>query len=100
MVKFFVLRFIILLFQIFTDFKEAYDLGKMEVIYNILIVFGIHMNLVSLIKSCLFETSSKFWVGKYLSDLYPIRNDLKNGNVLSPFPFQLCCRVRYWQDSV
>jgi hypothetical protein len=32
--------------HLFTDFKKAYDSAKMEVLYNILIEFGVHMNLV------------------------------------------------------
>jgi len=34
-----------------------------EVLYNILILFGIHMNLGRLMKLCLRGTSSKFWLG-------------------------------------
>jgi len=44
------------------------------------------MNLVSLLKMCLPETSGRFWVGKNMSYLYSIRNVLKNGDFLSPFP--------------
>jgi hypothetical protein len=35
------------------------------------------MNLVRLIKICLNETYSKVRIGKYLSDNFPIQNDLK-----------------------
>jgi len=45
------------------------------------------MNLVRLIKMCLPETSSRFWVGKNLSDLCSIRNGLKNGDSLLLFTF-------------
>ena len=45
--------------QIFTDFKKAYDLVRREVLYNILIEFGIHMKLVRLIKMCLTEIYKK-----------------------------------------
>jgi hypothetical protein len=40
--------------------------------------FGIPMKLVTLIKMCLNETCSRFLVGKYLSDMLPIRNGLKH----------------------
>ena len=51
------------------DFKEAYDSVRKEVLYNILIEFGIPMKLVKLIKMCLTETYSRVRVGKNLSDV-------------------------------
>ena len=50
--------------QLFIDFKNAYDSVRREVLYNILIEFGIPMNLVRLLKMCLNETYSRVWVGK------------------------------------
>jgi hypothetical protein len=55
-----------------------------EVQYNILIEYGAPMKLVRLIRVCLNETYSKFRIGKYLSDIFPIRNGLKQGNALPP----------------
>jgi hypothetical protein len=57
---------------------------RREVFYNILIEFGVPMNLVRLIKMCLNETYSKVCIGKHLSDSFPIQNGLKQGNALSP----------------
>ena len=45
--------------------------------YNILIEFGIPMKLVRLIKMYLNETYSRVRVVKHLSDMFPIRNGLK-----------------------
>jgi hypothetical protein len=42
--------------QLFIDFKKAYDSVRREVLYNILIEFGIPRKLVSLIQMCLNET--------------------------------------------
>jgi len=56
-------------------------------LYNILIEFGIPKNLVRLIKMCLTETYSRFRVGKNLSEMFPIRNGLKQGDALSPLLF-------------
>jgi hypothetical protein len=41
--------------QLFIDFKKAYDSVRREVLYNILIEFGIPMKLVRLVKMCLNE---------------------------------------------
>jgi hypothetical protein len=50
--------------QLFIAFKKAYDSVKREVLYNILLEFGIPKKLVRLIKMCLNETHSKAHVGK------------------------------------
>jgi hypothetical protein len=42
--------------QLFIDFRKAYDSVRREVLYNILIEFGITRKLVGLIKMCLNET--------------------------------------------
>ena len=70
--------------QLFIDFKKAYNSVRREVLYKILIEFGIPRKLVSLIKMSLTETYSRVWVGKNVSDRFPIRNGLKQGNALSP----------------
>ena len=36
---------------------------------------------------CLNETYSRFQGGKYLSDIFPIRNGLKQGDALLPLLF-------------
>jgi hypothetical protein len=70
--------------QLFIDFKKAYDSIKREVLYNILLEFGIPKKLVRLIKMCLNETYSKVYIGKLLSDKFPIQNRLKQGDDLLP----------------
>jgi len=50
--------------QLFIDFKKAYDSFRREVLYKILIEFGIPRKLVSLIKMSLTETYSRVRVGK------------------------------------
>ena len=49
--------------------------------------FGVPKKLVRLIKLCLTETYSRVRVGKNLSDMFPIKNDLKQGDALSPLLF-------------
>jgi len=72
--------------QLFIDFKKAYDSVRRETLYNILVEFDIPMKLVRLIKVCLTETYNRVRVGKNLSDSFPIRNGLKQGDALTP-PF-------------
>jgi hypothetical protein len=59
--------------QLFIDFKKAYDSVKREVLYNILLAFGIPKKLVRLIKMCLYETYSKVHKGKLLSGKFLFR---------------------------
>ena len=56
--------------QLFIDFKTAYDSVKREVLYNILMEYGIPKKLIRLIKICLTETYSRVRVGKNLSDMF------------------------------
>jgi hypothetical protein len=73
--------------QLFIDFKKAYDSVRREVLYTILIKSGIPMELVRLIKMCLNETYRRAWVGKHLSDMFPIKNCVKDGDPVSPVLF-------------
>jgi len=60
------------------DFKKSMiDSVRREFLYNILIVFGISMKVVRLIKMCLNETYSRVRVGKHFSDMFHIKNVLK-----------------------
>jgi hypothetical protein len=73
--------------QLFLDLKKAYDSLRREILYNILIEFGVPLEVVRLIKLYLNETYSKIRIGKHLSDNFLIRNGLKQGNALSPLLF-------------
>jgi hypothetical protein len=55
--------------QLFIDLKKVYDSVRREVLYNILIEFGIPMKLVRLIEMCMNETCSRVRVGKHLFDI-------------------------------
>ena len=55
--------------------------------YNILIEYGIPKKLVRLVKMCMTEEYSGVRVGKNVSDMFPIRNGLKEGDALSPLLF-------------
>ena len=69
--------------QFFIDFKKDYHSFRKKGLCNNLFGFCIPMILVILIKKCLNETYGRFRVGKHLSDMFLIRNGLKQGDVLS-----------------
>jgi len=48
------------------------------VLYNILIEFGILMNVA--IKMCLNGTCCRVQIGKHLSNMFPIRNGVNQGD--------------------
>ena len=60
---------------------------------NIFMEFVIPMKLVRLIKLYLNETYGRVWAGKHLCDMFPIRNGLKQGDVLTPWLFSFALRM-------
>jgi hypothetical protein len=83
------------------DFTKAYDSVRREVLYNILIEFGIPVKLVTLIKMRLNETYNTVRVGKHLSVTFLVTKGLKKGDALSPllFSFVLESAIRRVQAN-
>ena len=80
-------------YQLFIDLKKAYGSVRREDLSNILTEFGIPMKFVKLIQMCLTETYNRVRVSKNLSDLFTIKNGLKQGDALSLLLFNF--RVRH-----
>jgi hypothetical protein len=87
--------------RLFIDFRKAYDSVRREVLYIILMEFGVTMKLVRLSKMCLNETHSKACIGKCFSDNFLIENGLKQGDALLPmlFDFALEYSIRKVQEN-
>jgi len=66
-----------------------------------IIKFHIPTKLVRLIKICLNETYTKVQVGKYLFDVFSVKNCQKQGDALSPFLFKyaLALAIRRVQEN-
>jgi hypothetical protein len=91
--------------ELFIEFKEACDSVRRDVLYNIVIQFGIPMRLVRLIKMCLNEIYSRVREGKHLSDTFRVKKGLKQGDALSPLIFNFALvyairRVQVNQESL
>jgi hypothetical protein len=74
-------------------------------LYNILIEFGIPMNLVWLIKICLNKTYSRTRLGNHLSDMFPSKKVLKQRDSLLRLLFNFAVdytirRVQVNQDGL
>jgi len=63
-------------------------------LYSILIESGIPMKLVRLIKMHLNEMFGRVWVGQHLSDMFPVKNGLKQDVSLLLFNFALEYAIR------
>jgi hypothetical protein len=69
--------------------------------YSILTEFGVPMKLVRLTEICLNEMCSEVYVGKHLSDNFPVQNGSKQGDALSPllFNFAFGYSIRKIQEN-
>jgi len=70
----------------------------MEAVYITAIQLDIPMNLVLQLKMCVNEMYSGVRVGKNLSDMFHIRNGLKQGDAMS-HASQLCFRVHHYTHT-
>jgi hypothetical protein len=87
--------------QLFIDFKKVYDSVRREVLYSILIEFGIPRKQVGLIKMCLNETYSWSPYRQKCVDKFLIQNGAKQRDALSPllFIFAMEFAIRRVQEN-
>jgi len=71
--------------QLLRYFRKAYNAVGREILYNIPMSL-IHAKLVKSITVFLNETCSRVRVGRHLSEMFPIKNGLKQ-NAISPLLF-------------
>jgi hypothetical protein len=60
----------------------SYDSVRREVLYSILVGYGVAMNVVQQFETCLNEIYSRVCVSINLFDISPIQNGLKRGGAL------------------
>jgi hypothetical protein len=85
-------------------FKKAYDSVRRKILYILSLSWYLHETSNTL-KICLNDTYGRVRVGKLLSDMFPIRNGLKQGGALSPLFFNSAAehaigRVQVNQDDL
>jgi hypothetical protein len=85
--------------QLFIDFKKACDSIMREVLYNILLQFGIPKKQVRPIKMCLNETYSKVRIGKLFSDKISYSEWAETGRCSIAIAFQFCFRISHQESS-
>jgi sorting nexin-29 len=75
------------LYQLFIDFRKAYDSVRREELYNNLNEFGIVRKRGVIIKMSLNESFSAVRIGKYQLEKFPLQNGLEKVDALSPIYF-------------
>ena len=75
--------------QLFIDFKKAYDSIHRESLYNIMDEVGIPKKLIGLTKMCMENTQYQIRVDNTLSEAFEVNSGLKQGDALSPLLFNL-----------
>ncbi|XP_071653719.1 uncharacterized protein [Temnothorax longispinosus] len=77
------------LLQLFVDFKQAYDSIDRNMLYKILLDFGIPPKLVRLIRMTMLNTRCKVKINQELTDAFEVARGLKQGDGLAPTLFNL-----------
>jgi len=78
------------MWQLFIDFKKAFDSIQRESLYNIIMhAFGFPRTLIRLVKLCMKNTQYTARVDNTMSTPFTVDTGLKQGDDLSPILFNL-----------
>ena len=77
------------MWQVFIDFKQAYDSIHRPSMWNIMEEFGIPRKLINMVKVCYRNSKSCVQVGKKKTNSFEIETGLRRGCLLSPMLFNL-----------
>jgi len=72
------------MWQLFIDFKKAYDSIHRESLYNIMYKFGFPKKLIALTKMCMENTKYRVRTQNVTSETFTVKTRLKQGDALSP----------------
>ena len=75
------------LFVCFIDFRKAFDVVNRDLLYCHLVEYGIHGNILDLIKQMYQDTSSVIRLNGLISDSFISESGVKQGDNLSPTMF-------------
>lgn len=77
------------MWQLFIDFKKAYDSIHRENLYNIMHEFGFAKKLIRLTKLCMESTQYTVRIDNTMSTPFTVDTGLKQGDPISPILFNL-----------
>lgn len=77
------------MWQLFIDFKKAYDSIHRNSLYKIMLEFGFPQKLVQLTKLCMENTQYRVRVDSTVSSPFSVESGLKQGDALSPILFNV-----------
>ena len=77
------------IWQIFVDFKQAYDSINRASLWNIMAEFNIPSKLIKLVKACYNNSKACVQVGQRRTTEFGIKSGLRQGCLLSPILFNM-----------
>lgn len=88
------------IYQIFVDFKQAYDSIQRKKLLQILLELGVPAKLVRLIQLTHLDTNARVRVQNTLTDAFQVNQGLKQGDGLAPMLFNLALEAVIRKTSI